>query len=150
MGGGGRGAERERIVFAALEQAANNNLPCPSNADLAELIGAVSNTGGVNAVAALERKGLIQVQRFAIARVVTIVATGKKTLYSGSNNPHWRLPGHLPPARPDSRKRREKPVVAVTEVLPPIVNRDPCPRCGIRADIGCAHNASRITMGAFA
>jgi hypothetical protein len=25
--------------------------------------------------------------------------------------------------------------------LPPRVERDPCPRCGVRADIGCQHHA---------
>ena len=28
--------------------------------------------------------------------------------------------------------------------LYPRVDRDPCPRCGIRADIGCAHSRGRI------
>lgn len=29
--------------------------------------------------------------------------------------------------------------------LPPVVNRDPCPRCEVRADIGCRH--SRAPLG---
>jgi hypothetical protein len=33
--------------------------------------------------------------------------------------------------------------------VPIWVDRDPCPRCAVRGDIGCAHSRQRITMGAF-
>ena len=46
-------------------------------------------------------------------------------------------------------KRRLRPIAApsapssagvVTHfTLPPVVDRDPCPRCGVRGDIGCEH-----------
>lgn len=29
----------------------------------------------------------------------------------------------------------------------PRVDRDPCPRCNVRRDIGCAHTASRLVAG---
>jgi hypothetical protein len=28
--------------------------------------------------------------------------------------------------------------------LPPTVSRDPCPRCGVRADYGCGHSHIRL------
>jgi len=29
------------------------------------------------------------------------------------------------------------------------VYRDPCQRCGVRRDIGCAHSGAPVSMGAF-
>lgn len=36
--------------------------------------------------------------------------------------------------------RRAAMIAAKDEALPPRVWRDPCPRCQVRADIGCAHS----------
>lgn len=30
--------------------------------------------------------------------------------------------------------------------LPPVVHRDPCPRCGTRGDIDCGHSRNRLGM----
>jgi len=29
------------------------------------------------------------------------------------------------------------------------VHRDPCPKCGVRQDIGCGHSGAPLSMGAF-
>lgn len=34
------------------------------------------------------------------------------------------------------------------ERLPPRVDRDPCPRCGTRGDLGCGHRRPQPTIGA--
>jgi hypothetical protein len=52
--------------------------------------------------------------------------------------PHRARPPHVAAAASDD------------EDLPPAVFRDPCPRCGVRADIGCPHSHVRLSMGAFA
>lgn len=74
-----RANERMQQCFTILERAANAGVKCPTNADLAELMG--YNTIGKPAewVVRLERAGLIEVERRNTGRVVTIVATGKKT-----------------------------------------------------------------------
>jgi hypothetical protein len=35
-------------------------------------------------------------------------------------------------------------------IPPRIAPRDPCPRCGVRADYGCRHSRAPLGMGAFA
>jgi hypothetical protein len=143
----------QAIVLAAINRAAEAGEPCPSNNALCELAGAQSPSFGSGALNALVRAGLIQVERFAIGREVTITATGKKTLYTGCRNPHWRTEGRVS-AEPMHvvRRPRLKAVNADTpddEHLPPPVARDPCPRCGTRRDLGCRHSPNRISMGAF-
>ncbi len=46
--------------------------------------------------------------------------------------------------RPDAvaRGRLEAPIEA--GVLPPVVDRTPCPSCGVRGDIGCAHGRAGV------
>lgn len=54
--------------------------------------------------------------------------------------PYNRSPGRGP------ARKRPLPDVSGAEPniadLPPRVERDPCPRCGVRADVGCSHSAS--------
>lgn len=53
----------------------------------------------------------------------------------------------VPPPPPNNFQKNGKPsppkhVASSTipmEDLPPSVDRDPCPRCGVRADLGCRH-----------
>jgi hypothetical protein len=50
------------------------------------------------------------------------------------------------------RKRGRKagraidPVVVAANSAPIFVSRDPCPRCAIRADIGCAHSHAPLMV----
>ena len=52
------------------------------------------------------------------------------------------------------RPRRVPPVAEVVEVrpgepLPEPVDRDNCPRCNVRFDIGCRHRRAPLSMGAW-
>jgi len=140
-------------ALASLEAAAAIGARCPSNADLAEIIGAASVSNGASIVSLLEQRGLITVKRFAMGRVVTIVATGHSTAPITGQR-HWSERGVVraqPPLRATSDKPPEPIRVFRGDVAASrIVDRDPCPCCGTRRDVGCSHSARSISMGAFA
>lgn len=126
----------------ALKRAAEHNQPCPTNEQLGELCGSLSPTFAVERLKSLVRRKLIVVERFANNRIVTIVATGQQT--KGERGaPHWRdVKKHKPkpkklavrPRRVTESDARNLPVDQTQ-----MVERDPCPRCGVRKDIGCIH-----------
>lgn len=100
----------QTLAFRAIERAAVANLPCPTNAALAGLLG-LKSTGSASAIVfALEASGQIAVERFGQARRVTIVATGKSTFYDSGRRkmkqarprPLQRTPT-MPRRRPDLR-----------------------------------------------
>ncbi|RYG88020.1 MAG: hypothetical protein EON59_05650 [Alphaproteobacteria bacterium] len=141
-------------IMRALERAADNGLACPTNSEICAIIGAASTTAGVNALARLQRAGHIRVERFQIARRVTIAATGKATFVApGYDVPHWRdRDAQYCKPKPVSKRLcgiRSEPRQIEAEIPRPVF-RDPCPRCGIRGDIGCEHHTPRLSMGAFA
>lgn len=146
-------AEARRIVLAAITRAANAGTRCPYNGELADMIGGMSPTAGLNIVAALEKQGLIKVERFGAGREVTVIATGKKTFYDGVRNPHWRIAmdNRAVPIHVVQRPRAGKAADELPDEnnLPPRIDREPCPRCGVRADIGCDHRRAPLSMGAF-
>lgn len=82
--------EAERIVLQALIKAANSHAPCPSNNELAELLGASSTATPVGILRRLQARGIIRVERFSTSRQVTIVASGRRTKIAGVKAPHWR------------------------------------------------------------
>jgi hypothetical protein len=143
-------------VLRVLSAAADANRPCPSNPEMCVLLGMQSPSAGVACLLRLAAAGLILVQRFQTARQVTIVATGRTTFVDPKQaKPHWRdATDHMSRAAPTKRERppiaSRGRVQANDQPLPPAVFRDPCPRCGTRADIGCDHSFSRVSMGAFA
>lgn len=66
-----------------------------------------------------------------------------KRLISGGERPSYGVTTREPIGRAAggvgmaARENREN--------LPPVVDRDPCQRCGVRADFGCAH--TRVPVG---
>lgn len=80
----------ERIVYDELRRAADACEPCPRNEDLAELAGFTSLGGIADLVRKLERKGMIEAERFQKTRQVCIVETGKCTARPLNTAPHWR------------------------------------------------------------
>lgn len=85
--------QKEVRLYAELTRCAELGLPCPTADDLACLIGeedggAISTT--VLVMQRLEKQGLIHVERYQRSRVVTIMATGKKTAEPKNKAPHWR------------------------------------------------------------
>lgn len=85
--------QKEVAMYAELTRCAELGLPCPRADDFAELLGgeeggAISTT--VLVMHRLEQQGLIHVERFQRARVVTILASGKRTAEPNCKTPHWR------------------------------------------------------------
>lgn len=83
--------ERQDRVFAMLERAAVGGLECPTNQQIARLVGARSIASAARIVAALEKARRIKVIRLQNYRVVEIVATGKRTMAQGLVN-RWAVP----------------------------------------------------------
>lgn len=71
-------AHVQRRVLQLLEAAAEAGAPCPSNRELCEALG-MERLDASDVVLALEARRLIRVERLSNARIVTIVATGKRT-----------------------------------------------------------------------
>lgn len=70
-----------RMVFQLLRRAAHRCEPCPTNAELARMVGLKDAVAASYRVRRLVRDGLIQVEEPSPLerRVVTIVASGKRT-----------------------------------------------------------------------
>lgn len=124
--------ESADTVLEMVERAANAGAACPSNLDIAQAIGAKSISSGPKALERLEKRGLIKVERGATSRVVTILATGKRTAGTVTKR-HWSVRGVVKSAP------QNKPAEQIFREERPAVYRDPCPRCGVRGDIGCQH-----------
>jgi hypothetical protein len=130
--------ERVIRVMRMLRLAAEGGMPCPGNAEIAAAIEGASLSSGANAIALLETMNLIRVERFGASRIVTIVESGKKTA-GETGNIHWRLreDGETPTrkrATPSAFKQDREEALAR-----PVIDRTPCPRCGVRGDFGCSH-----------
>jgi hypothetical protein len=72
-------ADRPRIVMEMLTSAADLGQPCPTNASIAERLGAKSDRVALETLSVLEAQGLITVRRFHASRVVTIRESGRST-----------------------------------------------------------------------
>lgn len=78
----------ESIIFAMINEAAENGWSCPVNIDLEMEAGFSSCSMGSKYVRGLERKGYVVVERSQKARRVKITATGKWTTW-----PTWHKAG---------------------------------------------------------
>lgn len=78
----------ETVVLAMIEEAAENQWPCPVNIDLEVAAGFSSCSMGSKIVRLLERKGLVIVERSQKARRVQVIASGKWTAW-----PSWHKAG---------------------------------------------------------
>lgn len=112
---------RLRAVLIELGRAANAGEMCPTNDAMATKLHMWPNQVSLCLVR-LKREGAISTENGTYGRIVTITTTGKRTA--------GRMPG---PPRSPVRSPKEP------RVLPPRIFREPCPRCGIRADVGCVH-----------
>lgn len=124
-------------ALEAIEQAAENNLPCPTNEELALVLGGRANTA-CEALQRLESQGVITVERFTRYRIVTICETGKQTAApTGPFMPSTGIAEHRLIAE------RRLALIAERDRLADQLrtHRDPCPMCGVRADYGCKHQS---------
>lgn len=149
---GGAGSMRlpgdpEAVALAAITRAASAGLPCPSNGELADLVGAGSVATGTRLLSLLERRGLIRVTRFASGREVTVLASGQSTArVAGSRRPHFSYQGARDAARTSPAKSRtvkaatpySKSAAALDAAPRARLPDSPCFRCGARG--WCGHN----------
>lgn len=146
------------VIYNALVDAARAGKRCPTNGELAGLIGASSVGTPVRVLARLSAAGKIVVTSGQTSRVVDIpeLRLGTAGLLPAK---HWRekqgrpLSTHVRPARTEAldihrvpcaappRHRRTMREMRLTddEIAARVVSRDPCPLCGVRGDIGCKH-----------
>jgi len=146
----------EKIVLQALIDAAESGVRCPTNTEVAKLLGCDLNWSGGEVLRRLEMRGLISVRRFKNSRDVTIVATGARTAEAGTEEERALLaeiavPPSLPAAVLIPLVRPQAAVAPYdADPRPPAWSRDPCSRCAVRGDLGCAHQRpfEPIRMGA--
>ena len=136
-------------LLGVLEIAARQRMPCPTNEDLRERFSVKSTATIIGAFARLEREGRIAVVRTNNAREVlltelglsTAPVTAKEVARRGMRfRPRSNLTEALRPVKSGVRSgpgRIGIPAERVAEL--PRVERDPCIKCGVRADIGCKH-----------
>lgn len=80
------------------------------------------------------------------------IVSGLAAFYNVNRPAIWRrlrAGGVLPPYRSDGpRKIKRRPLHELNEDRDsqPRVDRDPCPRCGVRGDIGCGHSRAPLGM----
>jgi len=125
------GRRSERDLLAVLTRAAAVGDAAPSNDALAVACGFKSDAAPVNVLRRLERMGLVVTERGPCGRRFTIVATGARTAW-----------GRAVGERVDfSRETADESAAAAQRV-----DRDPCPRCGVRRDIGCGHSGRALSV----
>jgi hypothetical protein len=138
---------RHSVLLGVLEQAALNGRRCPTNEDLCDLHGASASYWGV-VLGELEHLGIISVTRFSHGREVEILGTGQRTAAMATikrEQRQLRSAGRGQWGRPDIDDdgldifRGDVP-------LDQYVDRDPCPRCAVRADVGCKHRPPSGTV----
>lgn len=77
-------------LLSILTAAANEGRQCPSTRELAEAIGRRSASSAASFLLGMAKKGVILIERYQTAYVVTIVATGRSTAMPENTQPHWR------------------------------------------------------------
>lgn len=124
---------RAHVVLEMVIAAAEAGAVCPSNTEFADHI---NDSYAGEYLALLERRGLVRVDRGRGVRVVTINATGKSTAWA----PFHPNQGKRAPGAKDMRGAgyRGDPPAHL------LVSRDPCPRCGVRSNVGCRHSRAPL------
>ncbi|KHA63419.1 hypothetical protein NI18_16025 [Sphingomonas sp. Ant20] len=122
-------AQSRDVVYDALLRAARAGARCPTNLALAALLGVRSSSIPQKALVDLIAAGKIVVTTTPFSREILIPELGATIRASKA---------------PDGSKRETDRAEAIAraerrEPLPPVLDRTPCFRCGIRADLGCDH-----------
>jgi hypothetical protein len=129
------------IIYDALVRAARAGQACPSNSDLCRLIGATSVSTPAHSIARMEKAGKLRVTHEGNGREIHIVELNVTIISKTWSNTTTR-------ERETAQFERTMARIAPP---PPPVFRDPCFRCGVRADVGCEHTpdwAKSINQGA--
>ena len=134
-------SEREKSAYKAIVAAANAGRTCPQNDVIAAIVGTTSTGTASEVVSRLARKGWIIIHRGQSSRLVQITDTGKFTA-GEIPKPHWRDKGKPRPVIivPDAEQHKPRRTQSeIREEAPAPVDREPCFKCGVRADVGCRH-----------
>jgi len=124
--------QTDQIVYAELVRAALAGEPCPTNRALGIVLGMSSTFPGMMAMRRLTATGRIRVDSEKGSREVYIVEPGL-TLLSIKRQDGVQRDAEAAVARARAEAR---------EPLPAVIDRTPCFRCGVRADLGCSHRAA--------
>lgn len=81
---------RAAALFKILEDCAEDGKLCPTANQIADIFGFASTASTHRLMERLIDNGLIEVESFNCGRIVTIVATGKKTARPKHTGEHWR------------------------------------------------------------
>jgi len=148
----------QRLVYDAVIAAADAGKIAPSASLVAEITGSGDFSSASRILASLTRKGLVTVERGPCARVVTITKTGKRTAGSTGDKQWKPLPtkgdkSHQVTGETNAERaarsvtRANAKAIQLADVAHQIVNREPCFRCNVRADVhdefGCGQMAER-------
>lgn len=136
-------ATREAAVLAAVTQCAESGWACPSDSQLAATVGGISRVGARYVLLRLEARGLVSLSHVGRLRIVTIIETGKSTALPSGKDGYAAVA-----AEKKAQREHSAHVVAFSQPQPVRVDREPCPLCAVRSDIGCRHTraAARFTF----
>lgn len=111
-------------IFSIIKRAIANRATCPTNGEIADELGLLSDSSVSESLRRLRDAGLIETRRIKVGRIVTLVETGEQTC-----------------GKTKAPRLVEKAAIDSIDVSGMVrVNRDPCGFCGVRADFGCRHN----------
>lgn len=114
----------EVAIYLRLSVVADSAGTCPTNDELIVGTSLTASRSVPGVLKRLEELGHIQLHIFANSRAITICKSGKTTRKTARDS------------HAVAQRRAALPVIEPTPrpPLPPRVNRDPCPGCGVRMD----------------
>lgn len=115
----------ERALLQMIETAADAGLPCPSNTKIAD---SIQTYCGSTLLCSLKRKGLVRIESAGARRIVTILASGKRTAAEMPNQ-------QLRPSEKRKNRRTQSHLHRPDPETLPRVDRDACFYCGSRGDV---------------
>lgn len=126
-------AEQSKVtaetIYDELVRAARAGAPCPSNSELCRLVGAASVATPAHSIARMAKAGRLKVTHASNGREIHIVELDITIMSKMRTKMCIR----------DQQTERAIRAASRVPPLPPTVFRDPCFRCGVRADVGCEH-----------
>lgn len=128
-------ATKERALLSLLAKAADERVPCPTNYALGMEVAAESHIPDL--LASLEKRGAIVVERTGNRRRVMIAASRRWTDWTAVNRAGAN-------ARKSEVRGDDGGRLTEAEILARRgPNREPCPRCQVRADAHAQHGCGR-------
>jgi hypothetical protein len=117
------------IIYDELVRAARAGEPCPSNTELSRLVGASSVATPAHSIGRMAKAGRLRVTHASNGREIHIIELDITIVSKMRTKMCIR----------DQQAERARRAASRVPPPPPPVFRDPCFRCGVRADVGCEH-----------